>query len=433
MAELVVYGRDSCGLCNKFKESCEAQGLKYRYANVDVASNKAEMARKLRSAEWFKGGKFGLPVVDVYGNIQERPTMASVKAARELLPSDEHTDKMKKQFKELDLNKDGTLCFDEMQKMMRRLAPDMSEIQLQTLFCAADVNQNGVLELDEFIDFVLHGKAAVAKIMQDPPETEPCPAAVREEWKEHVLFAHNWLRRQHGVLELKWSDECYANAKRQADACQAAGRMLQGHLEGPSGRQGQNLYWNPCLCPSPNVIVESWYKELHEPGYDFSKALGSLGTEHFTQVVWKGTSHVAMAVSEDGLFCVANYYPAGNEGSFKDNVFPDGTPVPRPHAGALAKAKAAALSKSKAKAKAILEAGADGLQTLTVRAPSLAVDEMLEDCPWNFKERIEKAFEEGADLVMIDRLEEPPQTHIRVITKRNGEIHSQFRGSMGGG
>ena len=29
MAELVVYGRDSCGLCNKFKESCEAQGLKY--------------------------------------------------------------------------------------------------------------------------------------------------------------------------------------------------------------------------------------------------------------------------------------------------------------------------------------------------------------------------------------------------------------------
>ena len=96
---------------------------------------------------------------------------------------------------ELDLNKDGTLCFDEMQKMMRRLAPDMSEIQLQTLFCAADVNlgeseasgsmqhnvadfarrafflptcgtrlvklrnQNGVLELDEFIDFVLHGKA----------------------------------------------------------------------------------------------------------------------------------------------------------------------------------------------------------------------------------------------------------------------------------
>ena len=37
---------------------------------------------------------------------------------------------------------------------------------------------------------------------------------------------------------------------------------------------------------------------------------------------------------------------------------------------------------------AILEAGADGLQTLTVRAPSLAVDEMLEDCPWNFKESL---------------------------------------------
>ena len=38
-------------------------------------------------------------------------------------------------------------------------------------------------------------------------------------------------------------DECYENAKRQADACQAAGRMLQGHCEGTSGRHGQNIYW----------------------------------------------------------------------------------------------------------------------------------------------------------------------------------------------
>eukprot|EP00913_Durusdinium_trenchii_P000797 g744.t1 len=201
----------------------------------------------------------------------------------------------------------------------------------------------------------------MAKIMQEPPETEPCPEAVREDWKERALLAHNWLRRRHGVLDLEWSDECYENAKRQADACQAAGRMLQGHCEGTSGRHGQNIYWT--------------------------------------------------------LGC-------------GENVFPEGTAVPKPPRShvALAKAKAAALrpkavGKSKGKAKhlaepeAILEMGADGLQTLTVRAPSLAVEEFLEDCPWNFKERIEKAFQEGADAVVIDRLEKPPQTHIRAFTK----------------
>ena len=35
------------------------------------------------------------------------------------------------------------------------------------LFCAADVNQNGTVELDEFIDFVMHGKQRIAKIMQE--------------------------------------------------------------------------------------------------------------------------------------------------------------------------------------------------------------------------------------------------------------------------
>lgn len=55
MAELVVYGRESCGFCRDFKELCCEEGLKYRDANIDVPANKAEMARKLRSTEWFKG------------------------------------------------------------------------------------------------------------------------------------------------------------------------------------------------------------------------------------------------------------------------------------------------------------------------------------------------------------------------------------------
>ena len=48
---------------------------------------------------------------------------------------------------------------------------------------------------------------------------------------------------------------------------------------------------------------------------------------NFELTVLRGTKHVGMAVSEDGRFCVANYFPAGNMmGSFKENVLPRGTP-----------------------------------------------------------------------------------------------------------
>ena len=58
------------------------------------------MLRKLRATEWFKGGKFGLPLVDVYGKLLQRPAFADVKAAREALPKDEQVEKIKKQFKD---------------------------------------------------------------------------------------------------------------------------------------------------------------------------------------------------------------------------------------------------------------------------------------------------------------------------------------------
>ena len=41
------------------------------------------------------------------------------------------------------------------------------------------------------------------------------------------------------------------------------------------------------------------------------------------QLVWMGTTHVGAARSEDGVYVVANYLPAGNMlGSFPQNVLP---------------------------------------------------------------------------------------------------------------
>lgn len=74
---------------------------------------------------------------------------------------------------------------------------------------------------------------------------------------------------------------------------------------------------------SADYVVKSWYDEIHDPGYNFSKSGYQAGTGHFTQVIWKSTTEVGMAVSQDGKYIVANYLPPGNIvdiGSFEVNV-----------------------------------------------------------------------------------------------------------------
>jgi len=48
--------------------------------------------------------------------------------------------------------------------------------------------------------------------------------------------------------------------------------------------------------------VSSWLSEAERPGYDFGATAPAPGTEQFSQVVWKATRQVAMALSEDEKF-----------------------------------------------------------------------------------------------------------------------------------
>ena len=56
----------------------------------------------------------------------------------------------------------------------------------------------------------------------------------------------------------------------------------------------------------------------------YTYKLSSLGTGHFTQVVWKNTRQIGLgkAFGKDGrVFVVVVYHPPGNViGRFKDNV-----------------------------------------------------------------------------------------------------------------
>jgi len=142
-----------------------------------------------------------------------------------------------------------------------------------------------------------------------------------EQWKADVLLAHNTRRQLHGSRALAWSDECFEEARRQANACQSQSSAFYGHMSGSSGSHGQNIFGCGAQEPSVDEAVSAWYGESKD--YDYSLGGLSSRTGCFTQMLWKGATSVGMAVSDNGLFLVANYFPVGNTlGDFQINVLP---------------------------------------------------------------------------------------------------------------
>jgi len=244
--DVIIYGRDGCGMCARFQAHCKEEGIEYRMVNCDDEKGGQEMWTKVRSSEWFEssGGSVGLPVVDAFGHVLMQPSIDEVMHAK-------------------------------------------------------------------------HNPKEMKKAMSEKGHTSK--SAIEE-----TLKVHNALRAKHGCGPLTWSEECYDMAKKQAKHCQDIGGMAHGNLHGISGAHGQNIYWHSNMA-TPADATEAWYEEIHDPGYDFSKPGFTTGVGHFTQVVWKDTKEVGLAISEDGCFIVANYYPAGNNtgpGQFAEHVPP---------------------------------------------------------------------------------------------------------------
>jgi hypothetical protein len=82
--------------------------------------------------------------------------------------------------------------------------------------------------------------------------------------------------------------------------------------------QGQNLYMNSNRA-NPVDATQVWYNEASK--YNYNNPVFSVKTGHFTQLVWKSSTHVGIAISADGKYVAANYFPAGNvTGRFRENV-----------------------------------------------------------------------------------------------------------------
>ncbi|XP_046397298.1 uncharacterized protein LOC124164140 isoform X2 [Ischnura elegans] len=143
-------------------------------------------------------------------------------------------------------------------------------------------------------------------------------------FEQDCLRAHNEFRQKHGVPPLKLNKKICKFSEEWAKRLAA-----RGHIEHRVNCEyGENIFliWstNPDFKVTGREPVENWYSEIKE--HTFGQEPTNLKSGHFTQVVWKDSAElgVAMAKSRKGqVFVVANYYPPGNYiGSYVDNVLP---------------------------------------------------------------------------------------------------------------
>jgi len=160
---------------------------------------------------------------------------------------------------------------------------------------------------------------------QEPPSYEPAPEPEPKPEAPHfdgdkpsggsspqeITDAHNFYRLKFGCNPVQWDDELASFAHRHASQCQFS------HSGGP---YGENLAMGSGGYTAVQA-VNSWSGEFYE--YSYNNPGFSMGTGHFTQVIWKGTEKIGCGFVECGgsNIVVCEYSPAGNvQGNYEGNV-----------------------------------------------------------------------------------------------------------------
>ncbi len=134
---------------------------------------------------------------------------------------------------------------------------------------------------------------------------------------QQVLDFHNKVRADVGAPALEWSGELAEYAQAWADHLAKEGCKFEHRPRSGTWTQkhGENIFWGSGKEYSALHASESWYSEIKDYRYAPLTAQNSAKTGHYSQMVWKSTTHVGIGISrcKDGeTLIVANYNPPGN-------------------------------------------------------------------------------------------------------------------------
>ncbi|KAI9831088.1 MAG: hypothetical protein M1826_003986 [Phylliscum demangeonii] len=158
-----------------------------------------------------------------------------------------------------------------------------------------------------------------------PPVQQPTKQVGSGNYQSKCLDHHNAHRANHSAPALEWDADLESIAKEIADTCVYAHSMNIRN-----GGYGQNIAAGATAAEIGAVISEQFYNNELElyPGYQGEPDMANFeGWGHFSQVVWKATTHVACYTTDctsKGLknvdgdvgkhFTVCNYKDPGNFG-----------------------------------------------------------------------------------------------------------------------
>lgn len=157
----------------------------------------------------------------------------------------------------------------------------------------------------------------VGEAPAEPPRDEPTLDASQSA----LLALHNRVRAAHCAPALAWSD---ALADEAAAWAQDLARRSCA-FEHSTSRHGENLAMGTARALDAEAVMAMWAGEVE--AYDFQRPRFGMDTGHFTQVVWKDTTHAGCATAtcpgKGMAIWVCNYDPPGNvDGGFAANVAP---------------------------------------------------------------------------------------------------------------
>ena len=142
--------------------------------------------------------------------------------------------------------------------------------------------------------------------------------ALTEEDKAAALQIHNNARTDVGVPPLTWSEALANDAAAWAKNMASRDQMYHSQNNSREG-QGENLYMTTATDRehSGRNASQAWYEEIqlytYAPINSGANDFAAIG--HYTQMIWKNTTEVgmALAVSKSGAtYVVARYSPPGN-------------------------------------------------------------------------------------------------------------------------
>jgi len=140
-----------------------------------------------------------------------------------------------------------------------------------------------------------------------------------------ILASHNRERAAVGAPPLSWDPGLAASAASYAPTLASIGRLVHSPREiRPGQRENLAMAWSGTTSPEQLVGLWAEEKRLFRPGVfpAVSRTGNWADIAHYTQMIWKGTTHVGCALHpapSGWAYLVCRYSPPGNA---------DGKPVP---------------------------------------------------------------------------------------------------------